>query len=115
MTERLKAVVVDSEAARELVVMLTRLMFGPDEFITPNDVADIITFANEVIATYVTDPPYLEELLEEQIAANGTTFEDLMEQVGALLDNATKYIYYDITEVKHTFIADDIGTVLLMI
>jgi hypothetical protein len=115
LTERLKAVVVDSEAARELVVILTRMMFDPDEFITPRDVGDVIVFANEIIATYITDPPYLEELLEDQIVRLGVSFEDLMEQVGALLDNATKHIYYDITEVKHTFIADDIGTVLLMI
>lgn len=115
MSERLKAVVVDSEAARGLVVLMTRLMFQPDEFLTPHDVADVIAFTNEVIGVYISDPPYLEELLEEHIAVNGLVFEDLLEQVGALLDNATKHIYYDIAEVKETIIADDIGTVLLMI
>lgn len=115
MSDRLKAVVVDSQAARDVIELLTRLMFPADSFITPDDILKVIDLANDIIGTYLTDPPYLEELLEELVNADDPAFENLMEQVGELIDNAAKFIYYDVTEVKHTFIGDDTGMVMLMI
>lgn len=115
MTEPLKAVVVDSEAAREIVKIILGIVVQPDECMTTNDVDNAIKFSNEIIETYLTDPPYLEDLLEEYISASDWTFETLVQKLGELIDNAAKYIYYDIREVKETIITDDIGTVMLMI
>lgn len=115
MTEPLKAVVVDSEAAREIVKLILGIMVQPDECLTVGDVDAAIKFSNEVIETYLSDPPYLEELLEEYISISDWTFETLVQKLGELIDGAAQYIYYDICEVKETFIADDLGTVMLMI
>lgn len=115
MTEPLKAVVVDSQAAREIVKLILGLMVQPDECLTVDDVDAAITFSNDIIETYLTDPPYLEVLLEEYIAVGDWTFETLVQKLGELIDNAAQYIYYDIREVKETVITDDLGTVMLMI
>ncbi len=95
--------------------MVVGILVPPDEPVTLDKVMTAIDFSNQLIDAYLTDPPYLDVLLEECVSSSEWTYESLIDKLGELIDQSTKYIQYDICAVKEAIIGDPTGMVMLMI
>lgn len=116
MSNRNHALVVDSAAAKEIIKLLCGFIYEPDQPLDINHVLDAVELSNQLIHLYLTDPPALEELLEDRLHyLDPEVLAQIVEGIEDMLDGTLQTTKLDLLDVKETIIGDWTGMVMLMI
>lgn len=116
MSNENHALVVDSDAAKEIIKLLCSFMYEQDQPLDISNILDAVEMSNLLIHLYLTDPPALEDLLEDRLHyLDPEVLAQIVESIEEILNGTLRTTKLDLLDVKQTVIGDWTGMVMLMI